>query len=438
MNVFKNKNLIIVRINDDFYSVVNPCIKDGLRVINSDQYDVLSLIEDNISIEKLSQKTGIDEYDLTTFFNMLEKQDIVNYNGNFLSVENMERKLSSFTLWVHTTNNCCLRCSYCNIHTLGEHSFMDEATINQLSIKIVEVVEKYQLKNVTLRLAGGEPLLQWKLWKSSMNDLKKKLNLLGCSLRIVLLTNLVLLSDEIIQWIVEDNIGVSVSFDGIGKYQDMSRHFKNGEGSFNIVVRNIEKLLSHGIHPMIMTVVSNNNVEGLPELTKFLISHNLVFRYSFVQFEPLDIKKVVIQMKKCFNILSEAIDHGYQFSKMFNLCDLKFLYPTVQTCSNGFSGAAAYVDGDIYFCHTHFGYKPKIGSVFENDDLIHMLQEGSYYGEDVSNDCINCKLKYVCTSGCPLERECGKDPHCTAYKELVPIVYKLMGKERLYRIFTNN
>lgn len=218
----------------------------------------------------------------------------------------------------------------------------------------------------------------------------------------------------------------------------MSRHFKNGEGSFDIVVRNIEKLLSHGIHPMIMTVVSNNNVEGLPELTKFLISHNLAFRYSFVQFESLDIKKVVIQMKMCFDILSEAIDHGYQFSKKFNLCDLKFLSPTVQTCSNGFSGAAAYVDGDIYFCHTHFGYKPKIGSVFENTDLIHMLQEGSYYGENISNDCINCKLKYVCTSGCPLERECGKDPHCTAYKELVPIVYKLMGKERLYRIFTNN
>ena len=231
MNVYKNQNLIIVRINDDFYSVVNPFIKNGLRVINKDQYDVLSLIEDNTSIEELSQKTKSSEHDLVAFCNMLEKQDIVNYNGNFWSVEKMERKLSSFTLWVHTTNNCCLRCSYCNIHTLGEHSFMDEATINQLSIKIVEVVEKYQLKNVTLRLAGGEPLLQWKLWKLSMNDLKNKLNSLGCELRVVLLTNLVLLSDEIIQWVVEDNIGISVSFDGIGKYQDMSRHFKNGDGS---------------------------------------------------------------------------------------------------------------------------------------------------------------------------------------------------------------
>ena len=438
MKIYKNKNLIISRINDDFYSVVNPFVKNGLRVINKYQHDVLMQIDDGTSLDVLENNTGFDRESLMNFCMMLQEQNILSFSNEFYSVADESTDPINFTLWVHTTNNCCLRCSYCNIHTLGENSKMSIEVIERLCYKIEETVRKNGFRSVVLRLAGGEPLLQWMDWKYFMRDLKVRLAKINCSLKIVLLSNLVLLNEEIIDWIKTDNIGISVSFDGIGLYQDRARHFKDGSGSFNIVVKNLDKLLENGIHPMILTVVSNNNVEGLPDLTRFLIGKNLSFRYSFVQFEELDLEKVINKLKECLCILSEAIDNGYQFTKNFNLCDLKFLNPYVQTCSNGLTGAAVYVDGDIYFCHTHFGFRPQIGSIFSDKDLTQMFREGTYYNDDVAKDCQTCNLRYVCTSGCPLERENGKDPHCDAYKELVPIVYNLMGKERLYRILNMN
>ena len=115
---------------------------------------------------------------------------------------------------------------------------MSIEVIERLCYKIEETVRKNGFRSVVLRLAGGEPLLQWMDWKYFMRDLKVRLAKINCSLKIVLLSNLVLLNEEIIDWIKTDNIGISVSFDGIGLYQDRARHFKDGSGSFNIVVKN--------------------------------------------------------------------------------------------------------------------------------------------------------------------------------------------------------
>ena len=439
MEIYKNKNIIENQITNDFYSVVNPLVRDGLRVINKDQHFVLSQIGDVVPLDILEKKTGFDKNSLINFCMMLKEQNILSFSNDFLTVANDNLKTTSFTLWVHTTNNCCLRCSYCNIHTLGENSKMSQKTIKQLSYKIEETVKNNSLKRVYLRLAGGEPLLQWKDWINPMRDLKNRLINIGCSLKIILLSNLVLLTDELIEWIKQDNIGISVSFDGIGRYQDKSRHFIDGTGSFNVVTKNLDKLLKNNIYPTILTVISNNNIDGLPELTRFLINKNLNFRYSFVQFEDLNIENAVEKLKECLLLLSKSIDKGYQFTQKFNLCNLKFLNPYVQTCSNGLSGAAVYVDGSIYFCHTHFGFQPKIGSIFDTKDLISIFRGGNYYNkEKTAKECKQCNLRYVCSSGCPMVRKNGKDPHCMAYKELVPIIYKLIGRERLYRILNMN
>lgn len=42
---YKHGNLLIIPIDDTFYSVVNPYIKNGLKIINKIQYDVLMLID---------------------------------------------------------------------------------------------------------------------------------------------------------------------------------------------------------------------------------------------------------------------------------------------------------------------------------------------------------------------------------------------------------
>lgn len=433
MKIYKNKKLIMAKIDDDYYSIVNPFIENGFRVINKDQFGVLSLIQDEISIEELCCISGYNENELLGLCALLSKQEIVGFEKKFSHVKIDDNSTPFFTLWVHTTNNCCLRCTYCDIHTLGNNMFMNNKTIGQLSTKIEETVVKHNVKQVLLRLSGGEPLLYWKLWKNEMRELKARLESVNCKLKVALLTNLVLLSEDIIEWILNDDIEISVSFDGIESYQDKSRHFNDGRGSFNIVNNNLLKLMDYEIYPFIMTVVSDSNADGLPMLSRFLIEHNLRFRYSFVRFESLNLRNVISKMEECFDIFSNAIDNGYSFSDKFHLCDLKFFKPRIQTCFNGNSGAAIYVNGDVYFCHTQFGYESKNGSIFEDKDLMQIIHDGSIFSRlNLHEECKNCNLRFICSGGCPVKREDGMDPHCLAYKILVPQVYKLIGKEHLF------
>src|SRR5439155_8765299 len=57
-------------------------------------------------------------------------------------------------------------------------------------------------------------------------------------------TNATLLRDEIIDWIVANDVGVTVSIDGAREQQDKFRVFSNGMDSYDIIRPNIEKLLA--------------------------------------------------------------------------------------------------------------------------------------------------------------------------------------------------
>jgi len=71
-----------------------------------------------------------------------------------------------------------------------------------------------------------------------------------------------------------------VSLDGIGRWHDKTRYFSDGTGSFNHVVRSINRFQSAGIVPVILTTVTEANIQGIPELTQFLIERDLPFRYG--------------------------------------------------------------------------------------------------------------------------------------------------------------
>lgn len=433
MKPIKNPNLLIVGIEENFFLVVNPNINDGLKVINKLQLSVLNSIDGRKNIETLSNEHELKEEEITLLCDSFLKKEIISYTGIF-SEPHSPSLPSTMNFWVHTSNSCNLRCSYCYIHTLGGKQSFDQETIKIFFEKITETVKKRKLRKVVLRLAGGEPFLKFKHWINNLTELREILFNLQCDLHIVFLTNLVILPDEVITFIKQTKSGIGVSLDGLNEFQDLSRHFADGSGSFKFIEKNLKKLEENDIYPAIMTVVSNNNLDGLVDFTKYLISKRLRFRYSFVQDETLDLCKLKNVLMQCYDVLEFAIEnYDYSFSSLHQLCDLKFGSVAVNTCSNGFSTAAIYPDGEIYFCQRNFGVTESSGSIYDDTDLISTIQKKNYY-EALPQDCEICNYRYVCTGGCPLERGSEKDPHCEIYRFFFPIYYRLMGKERLLRI----
>ena len=149
--------------------------------------------------------------------------------------------------------------------------------------------------------------------------------------------------------------------------------------------------------------------------------------------EAIDAELLEQCLSASYAIMAEAVQTGWHFSNRHQFCDLKPNELGFQTCASGFSGGAIYVDGTVNYCHVHFGDQTKLShSIFSDEmDLVDMIGQGSHYEGMKSQDCQSCQYKAVCTSGCPVYRQNGKDPQCSIYHKFIPLIYDLQARERL-------
>lgn len=434
---YQNPHLVKREIDDGFYTIVNTYSTNGLKLLNPNQFKIFNAIDGIKSISKIADDLNFKVDEVQQVLDMLHKKQIVNFDNIFQEPNWDNQSPRSLNLWIHTTNKCNLGCSYCYITTLQTTGGMSKETIEQLGIKLLQTAKERKLLSVKIRLAGGEPLLQFKNWKDFIISMKSEFKKINCDFTVAFLTNLTYLDDEIIDFSKQNKIGFGVSLDGYGNFHDLTRKFHNGKGSFEKVDANLRKLLSSGIIPSISTVVNQENMEGLTTLTKYLIDLDLHFRYSIVHGENLNRERLSEILTECYDIMETAIyEKNFEFSKKHRLCDLKPSEIFFQTCSSGYSGGAVYVDGGVYFCHVKFGENDLSGSIYDNDDLLTTVTKGQSNLGERSSDCMKCNYKYVCTSGCPMYRVDGKDLSCGLYHQHLPRFYELLGRERLHKIKT--
>ena len=98
-------------------------------------------------------------------------------------------------------------------------------------------------RELTLSFFGGEPLLNFPLIEKVVAYGREKA---GASrkLEFAMTSNLSLLDDRILDFLVANKIGVMVSFDGPRHIQNRNRPLKNGRDSYETVVPKIRKLLA--------------------------------------------------------------------------------------------------------------------------------------------------------------------------------------------------
>ena len=91
-------------------------------------------------------------------------------------------------------------------------------------------------------------------WREIPLNMKK---VLGCNFNAGIISNFTLLNDEIVRYLVENNIGCGVSLDGtIHSKVDI-----NGNSTSKKVMENLEWFLDEGGRCNILTVLTDTNVE---------------------------------------------------------------------------------------------------------------------------------------------------------------------------------
>ena len=135
------------------------------------------------------------------------------------------------------TNQCNLSCVYCQASTQQNGKLMTK----EIAEKSVNLALQSPKAHLAFEFQGGEPLINFDVLKHIVLYSKEKSN--GHRISYNLVSNLSLLSDEIIDFLAEHDISVSTSLDGDEKIQNINRPYI-GENSFYIWSQQYEKLRS--------------------------------------------------------------------------------------------------------------------------------------------------------------------------------------------------
>ncbi len=149
------------------------------------------------------------------------------------------------------TDECNFRCKYCvyggTYENRRTHStnYMDFKTAKKaidyfLGFLTIKENTTFVHKSKAISFYGGEPLLNFALIKEVIKYVKDRYDYHNIDFRIT--TNGALLTDDVINFLVNNNISLAISMDGPKEEHDRNRVFKGGGKTFDTVYKNISKI----------------------------------------------------------------------------------------------------------------------------------------------------------------------------------------------------
>ncbi len=192
---------------------------------------------------------GFDAFEVEKTIEDLEYCDVVD-NGmakeKFPSLPEPDFPLQRIVL--NTTNQCNLACGYCYEYsddristTANKPKYMGEDVARAAIDTLMR--ESAGRKVLHLTFFGGETLLNFPLMQWAVGYAKAEALKLGKEIDFSLTTNATLLTEEIVDFLAANRIGVTVSIDGDRELNDRMRVFHNGKGSYDVIAPKIKMLL---------------------------------------------------------------------------------------------------------------------------------------------------------------------------------------------------
>lgn len=155
----------------------------------------------------------------------------------------LDRGINQLILQV--TQECNLRCKYC--------IYSENSNVNQRmhtnSFMTLETAKKaidfYRIHSIDADRAvigfyGGEPFLNFDLIKKAVEYAEIVFE--GKEIVFTATSNATLLSDQIIEFIMQHNFQLTISIDGPKELHDKNRVFASGKGTYDKVIANIHKI----------------------------------------------------------------------------------------------------------------------------------------------------------------------------------------------------
>lgn len=330
------------------------------------------------------------------------------------------------------THRCNYGCQYCHSSIVGMDRTDTDMSI-ETAERAVDLAFQTTSPGVTIEFQGGEPLANWEVLQHIVEYARQKNALIGKALSFSLVTNLSLMDDDKLDYLLDRKIQLCTSLDGPQDLHDKVRIYKPAS-SHGIAVDWMKKINQRyadmGLDP------NSYRVEALPTITRPALTRwkDVVDTYVAVGcravflrkldpfgFAARSVKTLGYSMQDFIDFYCKAVDYILELNKQGTqvmerhaaimlakiLDDQEPNYLDLRTPGGACIGQIGYApDGSIYssdegrFVAAMGDDMFRIGSV--NDTYDHLMTNAQTRAlvmagvNDGQPDCVTCTYKSWC------------------------------------------
>jgi len=339
--------------------------------------------------------------------------------------------------WLHVTNACNLRCTYCYLEKSGESmsSVVGRAAIDATFRSALAA----GYRRVEFKYAGGEaPLQLGRVAELHRYAIAQGADH-GLEVRGRILSNGTTLTPRRLALLAELGMGLMVSLDGLGADHDAQRPSLRGGASAAAALDGLRRALACGLKPTVSITVTPRSVAGLPALLGALLDLGVSFTLNLARptvagapTSAADEERIIEGLRAAYAVIA---GRPLRHSLLGALLDRTHL---------GVGHRHACGVGEHYLVFDHHGNVAKcqmlidkpVTSVAADDPLALVRADRSgvqNLAVEAKEGCRTCEWRYWCAGGCAVTthratgRYDARSPNCRIYQALYPEVLRLEG-----------
>lgn len=358
------------------------------------------------------------------------KEDYFIYDGpRQIFVQNAGMELRNYKRYLFTgtslhifvlTNYCNQSCIYCQASVNKKYSMMMSKETARMA---VDLAIQSPSKFLTFEFQGGEPLANFETLRFIV-EYTKSINT-DKIIQFAVVSNLLLLEDYMLDFLIENNVSISTSVDGNEKLHNINRP-ANGVNSFNSVREGIKKIKLRGYSVSAIQTTTRHSLNMWKELVDQYVELGIksIFirpltqlgyaekNWDTIGYKPeefLDFYRnaiyYIISLAKTGIDISEG--HAKIFLRKIIGHDSQNYMELRSPCGAGIGQLAYYYDGNIYTCDegrmlAEMGDKSFcIGNVYSSD-----------FKDIMSNPVCKSVAVASCLENIPSCTDCVYVPYC--------------------------